>query len=337
VIPRSSRYSALGTVAVLVAGTVTVASWSGGSSQETRAGQTGGLAARPAPGATGTQPGTTSGPHPRSTTAAAAGPGTPAATGAAARTGPGGTTAGLGSAAPRASTSSTSTSRSSAARSPGPVRAAGRTPSRTATAAPATKPNPAAPQAAPGTYTYDITGSNTSPFGTQKVDATTSLVVDPAGGDGFQHSTKSSNQSSTELTVRFASDAVRLRSVRLTFPTVDETFTFDSPVVFVPTPAKVGSTWSWKGTSADGTTVDFSGAVKGAGSSTVGGRTVAVALIESTLHLVGSGYDITTQQSDSYDEADKVITEEHQVADGKVSGFTIHSDTVEKLRSLNPS
>ena len=124
----------------------------------------------------------------------------------------------------------------------------------------------------------------------------------------------------------------------MSFPTVDETFGFAPAVLFVPRPPATGRSWSWSGTSTDGSaTVDYSGEITGQGSDTVGGVTVDVAVIKSTLHLQGHGYDITIAETDHFAPSARAITETDQDGHGTISGVAFTSTTVEKLRSLTPA
>lgn len=189
---------------------------------------------------------------------------------------------------------------------------------------------------APGTYTSDTSGTVT--FGTGKQDAsgTQTLTVSPLRGD-TQHSKVHGDQGDTDEDLVVRSTGTYLAGLTLTSPAFTKAFRPAAPVLLVPDPATVGSSWSWTAVSTDGkTTARTTNRVERTETVTVGGTRVSTAVVVS--HLVLSGdvsytADLTTDWAPSL----RLPVRTRTVGKGTYSGIAFSTDVTSLLRSLQPS
>lgn len=188
---------------------------------------------------------------------------------------------------------------------------------------------------APGTYTYDNSGTVTA--GTpHDASGTSTLTVDPPAG-GKQHSSLDDGQGTTDEDLVVRATGTYLARLRISNPAFTKEFRPADPVVLVPDPASPGRTWSWTATSTDGkTTAKVSARVARRETIRIGGASLATAVVESTLHLSG---DVTydAQMQTWYDPAHRLTAKEHTKGSGTVSGLQFTTDITRVLRSTSPS
>lgn len=206
-----------------------------------------------------------------------------------------------------------------------------------ASTAPATRATTAAlTGTAPGTYTSATSGTVT--FGTGKQDAsgTQTLTISPLRGD-TQHSKTHGDQGDTDEDLVVRSTGTYLATLTLTSPAFTKTFAPAAPVLLVPDPGTVGSSWSWSAVSSDGkTTARTTNRVDRTETVTVGGTRVSTVVVVS--HLVLSGdvtytADLTTDWAPSL----RLPVRTHTVGKGSYSGIAFSTDVTSLLRSLRPS
>lgn len=142
--------------------------------------------------------------------------------------------------------------------------------------------------AKPGRYTFNRTGTRTTPIGDQSLNGPGALTVDPVNGSDQRTFLSYNQYDSTEQVVRYRPDAIDL--VMLKLETQAGTFEFRpaSPVLFAPEPLKVGATWAWKMTSTDNRlTLDSSFKIARTESQNIGGESVATFVVEGTINVSG--------------------------------------------------
>ncbi len=189
--------------------------------------------------------------------------------------------------------------------------------------------------AAPGTYTYDASGTFNA-GAPQNVSGTATLTVDRLSG-GQQHSVMKTDRGSTDETLTFPSDGTHLDQLTLTNAAFTKTFSPRPSVLLLPAPQKVGSTWTWSATSTDGkTTASTTNKIARMETLTIGGETVSCAVVESVLTLSG---DLTYRGDTTiwYSAGHRVAVKEHEKGSGNVNGFAFSSDITSLMRSTTPS
>lgn len=189
-----------------------------------------------------------------------------------------------------------------------------------------------------GTYTYALSGSSKSPLGAQDVSGTGTLAVDPPKGFS-QHSTQSGKDGSQDLTVDVRSGGLYLAEIKIASQGFNEDFQPSPPVLYFPADYSQGRKWSWTATSTDGKyTLHVTSTITSTSSSvTVGGKSQHALIVDSTLHITGSGFDITTQQRDWVSTAYALVLKEHATSSGTAYGASFSSDVTRTLRSTTPS
>jgi len=233
-----------------------------------------------------------------------------------------------------------SSSRTSSAVAPG---AGGSAAPATAAAGTASKApaSSTAVGAAPGHYTYDVSGSSSggTPPTSGQVNGRATLTVDPAQGTD-QHETLVSNDGSgngTELVLRFQPTAVLLVDLKITGQFSKE-FRPNPPVQAEPKPQTPGSTWTFDMTSTDNTTTahgDYR--ISGTDKTSNGCQQVACGVVDGTLtiHTTFNGAPLTITLTTTRVDSPKysLTVKEHDVTD--VPGF-FHSDTTSVIESVVP-
>lgn len=192
---------------------------------------------------------------------------------------------------------------------------------------------------APGTYTYDSTGTVTlgSPGTPQQVSSQPTFTVSPVSG-GAQRSTRHSDDTGdTDETLLVRDAGSYLSALKLTSPAFTKEFRPTSAVLLVPDPAKVGASWSWSAVSTDGkTTVTQSTKVARTETLTIGGTKVVCAVLSTDLHLSGDVvYDdqLTTWWAPAY----RLPVKDHSVGKGSYNGFPFSTDITSVMRSVKPA
>jgi hypothetical protein len=189
-----------------------------------------------------------------------------------------------------------------------------------------------------GTYTYDLSGTAKQPFGgSQNVSGTDSEAVDAPQGSR-QHTRTSGQNGSQDLTLAVAKDGLHVVDIAIASPGFNEDFHPVGNAVYFPADFKVGEKWSWQAKSTDGKyTLGVTTAISGSTSMSVGGKSLKVLVVDSTLHITGSAFDVTAQQRDWVSTAYALVLKEHTVTHGTAFGAGLSSDVTRKLRSTTPS
>jgi hypothetical protein len=218
-----------------------------------------------------------------------------------------------------------------------PALSSGGATSRPTAAAPAQRPATAGARTsiAPGTYTYDDSGTVTA--GTpHDASGTSTFVVDPPA-DGKQHSKQGDDRGSTEQDVVVRPGGLYLARLLISNPSFTKDFHPAEPVILAPTPATPGRTWSWTLKSTDGkTTASVSARVVRQETVRIGGEQIATSVVESTMRLTGD-ISYTQQMQSWFDQAHLLSVKEHSKGSGTVSGFQFTTDITRVMRSVHPA
>ena len=188
--------------------------------------------------------------------------------------------------------------------------------------------------AAPGTYTYKVTGTMT--VGTpQKVDTTSTLKVDPLQGTD-QHSAQTGQQGGQETVLRYQADGVYLVNLKLTGP-VNKEFKLEPPGLAFAQPATIGKAWGWSAKSTDGaTTVKSDFKVLRTETITIGGEQVPTVVMETKVVTDG---DVKSTSTGTMwvSEAYRLIVQEHNKINGTYGAFAFSGDTSSVMQSTKPA
>lgn len=216
-------------------------------------------------------------------------------------------------------------------------------PRATASSAPLTAKAPGAPAAskatAPGTYTYDRTGtvSYGTPPQTQDASGSSTFVVDPVR-DGAQHTAmkgESSGDTTQDLLVR--DTGTYLAGLTLTSPAFTKEFRTATAELLVADPARPGAAWRWSVTSTDGkTTATQSTKVLRTETVTVGGTKVPCVVLQTRLVLSGD-VSFTADLTTAWSPERRLPVRTRTVGKGSYSGFAFSTDTTSVLRSVTPA
>ncbi|HUR51007.1 MAG TPA: hypothetical protein VMZ11_02675 [Mycobacteriales bacterium] len=223
----------------------------------------------------------------------------------------------------------------------GPAASAGARPSVGASAAPQATTAPGRPAAskatAPGSYTYDSSGSQRTGAYRSPVTGSATLTVTWLS-NGRQRSTLHNAQGDTVQDVLVRDRGSYLVDLQVKAPGLpDKEFGFSPAVLLLPDPARVGATWNWGGRSTDGkTTVATSNKVVRQETLTIGGRRVATVVLQT--HLVLSGdidytADLTTWVAPSL----RLPVKDHTVGKGRAYGVPFAFDVTDVMRSTTPA
>lgn len=190
----------------------------------------------------------------------------------------------------------------------------------------------------PGTYTYDISGSASSPFGGQQNLAGTDTDTVDAPQGSQQHSKTNGQNGSQEQTLDVRSNGLFVVDITIASQGFNEDFKPVGTAMYFPATYSVGKHWSWQAKSTDGKyTLDVTSKISGTTTQAVGGKSLKALIVDSTLHITGTGFDLTSQQRDWVSVQYALVLREHTVSHGTAYGASISSDTTRKLRSTNPS
>ena len=242
-----------------------------------------------------------------------------------------------------ASTSGTDTSAAPAASTPTSAAPGTSSTSGPASAAPATAPAATKAPGKPsgftraGSYTYDLSGTAQQPFsGTKTISGTDSQTFDAPQG-ARQHNKTSGENGSQDLTLEVAKDGLHVVDITISSPGFSEDFKPVGNAVYFPADYGVGRHWTWQARSTDGKyTLDVATKISGTASVVVGGKSLKTLVVDSTLHITGTGFDITDQLRDWVSTAYALVLKEHSVTHGTAYGASISSDVTRKIRSTTP-
>jgi len=190
----------------------------------------------------------------------------------------------------------------------------------------------------PGSYTYDVSGTATQPFGgSQNVSGTSTQAVDPPQGT-HQHSKTDGQNGSQDSTLDVRQDGLHVLDIAIASQGFNEDFKPVGDALYFSSDYRVGRHWSWQAKSTDGKyTLDVTTKISGNGTVPVGGKSLNAVIADSTLHITGSAFDLTVQQRDWVSTTYALVLKEHAVTHGTAYGATISSDVTRKLRSTTPS
>ena len=189
-----------------------------------------------------------------------------------------------------------------------------------------------------GTYTYDLSGTAKQPFsGSQNVSGTDTQTYDAPQGSQ-QHNKTSGQNGSQDMTLAVAKDGLHVVDIQISSPGFSEDFRPVGDAVYFPANFAVGRHWSWQAKSTDGKyTLNVTTKISGSTSVAVGGKALKALVVDSTLHITGTGFDITDQLRDWVSTSYALVLKEHSVSQGTAYGASISSDVTRKLRSTTPS
>lgn len=190
---------------------------------------------------------------------------------------------------------------------------------------------------APGTYTYDSRGSQTFSGANKDVDASSTLTVG-AVSDGRQTSTLHNSQGDTTQQLVVRSTGTYLASLAITSPTLSKEFRFDPAALLLPDPARVGTKWSWRTTSTDGTTtVTAANEVLRTETVTVGGERVPTVVLRTHLVITGKDVTYTADATNWVSPAHRLPVKTHTAGRGTYGAFAFSFDVTDVVRSVRPS
>jgi len=188
-----------------------------------------------------------------------------------------------------------------------------------------------------GTYNYDINGTATSRIGTQKLNSTDTLKVDPPKGSR-QTTSQENKQGSRTQTLSSSSGGLFVVDIDIQQSSFKEDFKPVGTAMWFPGDYRVGSAWKWSARSTDGKyLLAVSSKITGTANVVVGGKSVPTLVVDSVLHFTGNSFDLVDNQRDWVSTAYALIVKEHLVTHGSVAGFTYSSDETRTIRSTTPT
>jgi hypothetical protein len=184
-----------------------------------------------------------------------------------------------------------------------------------------------------GTYDYAQSGSTSQ----GQVPPQGSLVVTGSGSSEVFSRYFDPSEPPSDVYFDFGDNGPFITKVVVRASGVVITCAFASPVPAPPWPADDGATFSGHATCDNGFAADFSGSITGHQTDTVGGRAVAVAVVDSNLHIVGGGIDVNTKDTQHWAPSLRVPTYSHEVISGSGPfGIPITGDVTATLTSTSP-
>jgi hypothetical protein len=220
----------------------------------------------------------------------------------------------------------------------GPASAAGGATTST-TAAKANTSKSGVRLAAPGSYTYDRTGTmHSSVFGDQSLDGPITLKIDPPANNGTeQHAATTAPEGSNEQTIRLLDEGAYFTQLKQTRSGISKEFLPNPAVLALPNEATPGRTWSWTVTSTDGgTTLNASFKVERTETLTIGGRRIDTTVLTVVLKTTGD-IEATITSTNWVSLAKSLIVRADDKSDGRVGSITFNSQSTQTLRSTDPS
>lgn len=239
---------------------------------------------------------------------------------------------------PSASASTSPTAAGSASPGAGPRSSATPAAGHTVATGPGSKP-PGRPTGftRAGTYNYDVSGTATTRLGSQKLNSSDALKVDPPKGSQ-QTTTQDSQQGSRTQTLQAKSGGLFVVDINIQEPGFKEDFRPVGTALFFPGDYHVGSAWRWSARSTDGKyRLDVTSKISGTANVVIGGKSVPTLVVDSVLRFTGNSYDLTDNQRDWVSTAYALIVKEHMATHGTVAGFTYSSDETRTVRSTTPT
>lgn len=189
---------------------------------------------------------------------------------------------------------------------------------------------------APGTYTYDSSGSQTFSGAKQDVHASSTLTIG-ALTNGQQSSTLHNSQGDTTQQLVVRSTGSYLAALTISSPTLKTAFHLSPPALLFPDPAKVGATWSWHATSDDGkTTVTADNKVLRTETLTIGAERVATDVLLTHLVVRGESVSYTADVTNWVAPAYRLPVKTHTSGSGSYGTFAFSFDVTDVLRSVHP-
>jgi hypothetical protein len=189
---------------------------------------------------------------------------------------------------------------------------------------------------APGTYTYDTSGTVAAGASKRDASGTATLTVDPPSA-GKQHSLLGTDQGRTEQDVVVRSGGTYLVRLAITNPTFSKEFRFAQPGLLVPDPATTGKSWSWTAKSTDGkTTAAVTARVTGQETLTIGGVQTPTTVIESVLKLTGD-ITYTAHMQNWADLTHRLSVKDHTKGEGMFGAVQFTTDITNVIRTTKPS
>ncbi|HUR78259.1 MAG TPA: hypothetical protein VMZ22_09955 [Acidimicrobiales bacterium] len=199
-----------------------------------------------------------------------------------------------------------------------------------------TNPNAAPAPAKQGTYDYAQSGTTSQ--GEVPPDGT--LVVSGGGPSQVFKRYVDPDQPPSDLNFVFRDDGPFITGAVVRFPGQTITCTFGPPVPAPPWPPTTGRSFSGHATCTGGYSADLTGSITGRTTDSVGGSAVDGVVVSSTLHVVGTGADITVKDTQHWAPSLRVSTFSHETISGTVNfGFgnvPITGDITSKLKSISP-
>jgi hypothetical protein len=181
---------------------------------------------------------------------------------------------------------------------------------------------------AAGKYNYRVTGKS----GTQNIDFTSVLTIDPPNG-ADQRNSQTTPQGTSDQVLRYLPDGIYLVSLSVNAGIVSKEFRPDSTALTFPLPPTVNRAWSWSATSTDGKTkVNAAFKLLRKEPITVGGESLEAWVIEAK----------TSTSGDFQSTADRVIWMSEPLrmilrTDEKGSSGLGATETSARLQSTKPS
>lgn len=188
-----------------------------------------------------------------------------------------------------------------------------------------------------GTYAYDIDGTATTRMGTQRLNSSDTLKVDPPKGS-TQKTTQDSQNGTRDQTLDARAGGLYVVDINIQQSTFKEDFKPVGTALFFPSGYHVGSAWHWRARSTDGKyTLDVTSKISATQNVTVQGQSVPTVVVDSVLKFTGNSFDLTDNQRDWVATAYALIVKEHLDTHGSVAGFTYSSDETRTIRSTTPT
>ncbi|MDQ1685830.1 MAG: hypothetical protein QOC82_2567 [Frankiaceae bacterium] len=188
-----------------------------------------------------------------------------------------------------------------------------------------------------GTYDYDIDGTATTRLGTQKLNSTDTLKVDPPKGS-LQKSTQESQQGHRDTTLASKSGGLFVVDINIQQSSFKEDFKPVGTALYFPGDYHVGSAWHWVARSTDGKyRLDVTSKISASTNITIHGKTMPTVVIDSVMRFTGNSLDLTDNQRDWVSTAYALIVKEHLDTHGTIAGFKYSSQETRTIRSTTPT
>ena len=169
------------------------------------------------------------------------------------------------------------------------------------------------------------------------MSGTSTQVVDPPQG-ARQHSKTDGQNGSQDTTLEVRKDGLHVIDIAIASQGFNEDFKPVGDALYFSADYRVGRKWSWQAKSTDGKyTLDVTTTISGNTTMSSDGKSLKVVIADSTLHITGQAFDLTSQQRDWVSTSYALVLKEHSVTHGTAYGANISSDITRRLRSTTPS